>query len=116
MLRATHRQPRTDRPMHLYWQGLYTGPIQAAAYFAQTWMLQALSGLDFAWGQLSIDELNPLYELHTPLMDLGSSLQRAQAVGSQQLAFLLLLLERHVTTRPHTWCAATPCTFPSVHC
>ena len=48
----------------LYWQGMFEGPLHIAADFAQTFLLQAASGLEYAWGELSFDELRQLSRVH----------------------------------------------------
>ena len=47
----------------VYWTGMFDGPLTAAAYFAQTFMLQAASGLTPAWGRLRPGRLGALYAL-----------------------------------------------------
>ena len=47
-----------------YWRGLYAGPLSAGAVFAQAWMLQALSGLEYARGELAPQELANIFKVH----------------------------------------------------
>ena len=86
----------------LYWEGLYQGPLSAADYFIEAWMLEALSGAPPAGGRLSTEELRALYALHMRLMWISSNHNRSQAVGSHLLGFLLTSLEEIVSgeTRP----------------
>ena len=77
-----------------YWR-YYKGPFAVAAYYADAFMLQALSGLHpFAWGEVALDELPQLNQLHQRMMWLGSTLPSAQAFASHALAYLVLTLER----------------------
>ena len=55
-------------------------------------MLQVLSGLPLS---APLEEINALYRVHMRSMWLGANLERARAVGSQLLAFLLASLEPH---------------------
>ena len=88
--------------------GLYTGPLQAAATFAQAWMLQSLSGVsDVAWGMLTDQEVLELYEVHMRLMWLGSNLNRSKSVGSHLLAFVVASLEQVIQGKPLKGAAPT---------
>ena len=69
-----------------YWTGMYDGPLQAAAYFADAFMLQALSGMDPAWGLLSRRRVRTLHALQERVMALGSHPRIAAAYGSHALA------------------------------
>ena len=91
-----------------FYQGLYTGPLQAAATFAQAWMLQSLSGVsDVAWGMLTDQEVLELYEVHMRLMWLGSNLNRSKSVGSHLLAFVVASLEQVIQGKPLKGAAPT---------
>lgn len=80
-----------------YYRGYYDGPLSAAAAFAQTWMLQTLSGVSpVAYGELSMREIEELYAVHVRLMWLGSNLNRSTAAGSHLLGFILASLEQLV--------------------
>ena len=46
-----------------YWYP-FQSPASIAGYWAETWLLQAASGLEFAWGQLSFEELEQLSMMH----------------------------------------------------
>jgi hypothetical protein len=89
-----------------YYKGLYEGALFAASTFAQAWMMQALSGLPFAYGQLSREELMEIYRIQMRVDWLGTSMNRSQATGSTLLAFLLASLDQVVAGVPLDGAAA----------
>ena len=85
-----------------YWDAMYTSPLTMAAYFAETFMLQALSGLDFAWGAMDQQELARVYELHELVMRLSSSRTSSESFGSALLAYVIASFEQ-VPPRSRVW-------------
>eukprot|EP00965_Chrysotila_dentata_P205315 6182885-Pleurochrysis_carterae.AAC.3 len=79
------------------WEGMYSGPLSIAAHFAETFLLQASSGLRFAWGKLSFDELRQIARLHEAVMWLGSNRNISVSRGSPMLAYILVTLEQAAT-------------------
>ena len=77
-----------------YWDSMYSNPLSIAAYFSEAFMLQALSGLQYAWGSLSQSQLMRLYGLHERVQRLASSRVSSEAFGSAYLAYALASFEQ----------------------
>ncbi|KAL1525462.1 hypothetical protein AB1Y20_020319 [Prymnesium parvum] len=77
-----------------YWDAMLTSPLTIAAYFAETFMLQALSGVQYAWGKLEPAELLRLYRLHDLVLHLAASRSSSEAFGSALIAYALASFEQ----------------------
>lgn len=80
-----------------YYNGFFSGPLQVAGALSASFMLQELSGLEAAWGNLSKAQLRELYSLHERVMWFGSGLNSSRTFGSHQLAYILATLEQQRT-------------------
>ena len=63
-------------------------------------MTQALSGFDYANGQLMTDELLRLYELHMRVMWFGANLNRSQALSAPNSSILYDVVTSFHTSYP----------------
>lgn len=79
-----------------YWDAMYSSPLTIAASFAESFMLQALSGIDYAWGRLSKPQLQRIYRMHDAVMSLASSRESSEAFGSALLAYVLSSFEQMI--------------------
>jgi len=84
-----------------YYNGFFSGPLQVAGALSAAFMLQELSGLEVAWGNLSQPQLRELYELHERVMWFGSGLNSSRTFGSHQLAYILATLEQQRTGKAY---------------
>mmetsp|Transcript_24515 Transcript_24515/g.79826 ORF Transcript_24515/g.79826 Transcript_24515/m.79826 type:complete len:284 (-) Transcript_24515:1022-1873(-) len=79
--------PHTFHPGRYY--SYFDGALSIAGYYADAWMLQAVSGVEpFAWGELTLSELSELYRVHQRVMWLGASLNASRG-AARRLAHAL---------------------------
>lgn len=91
-----------------YYNGFFSGPLQVAGALSASFMLQRLSGLEAAWGNLSKPQLRDLYSLHERVMWLGSGLNSSRSFGSHQLAYILTTLEQQRTGKAYAGLLQAP--------
>jgi hypothetical protein len=75
------------------WWNFYGGPLGIAGYYSDAFVLQATSGLEYAWGELNLADLADLNRLHQRAMWLGATHNSSRAYGSHTLAYLLAHLD-----------------------
>jgi len=81
-----------------YYQGFATAAYNRAGFFAELFMLQYSSGLDnWAFGEMTYDELEPLFDMHVQNQIYGSSIWNSLTFGSQLVGYLLASIEQVIT-------------------
>ena len=84
----------------LDFEGLFLSPLTYAAYFAEAFSLQYLSGLPMskvAFGKLALPEITELYRMHSQEMAYGTNYWNAQRNAAQTLGYILGSLEEVVS-------------------